>query len=118
MILPVLLSVVFGILEYGWIFYQQFNLASAVRNGCARGSPSRRRPRPIRESPVEQKALADLQTMGDHARPVSPSPRPTPERADADHDPVRIDDLQQADRLRPHAGAALAYAMTMMLELQ
>ncbi len=37
LVLPVLLSLLFGIIEYGWIFLQQSNLVTAVREGARLG---------------------------------------------------------------------------------
>ena len=37
LVLPVLLTLLFGILEYGWLFLQQANVLSAVREGVRLG---------------------------------------------------------------------------------
>jgi Flp pilus assembly protein TadG len=38
LVLPVLLAILTGILEYGWLFLQQSNLSAAVREGARVGS--------------------------------------------------------------------------------
>jgi Flp pilus assembly protein TadG len=35
--LPIFLAILFGILEYGWIFYEQANVIAAVRSGVRFG---------------------------------------------------------------------------------
>lgn len=37
LVLPVLLALIFGIIEYGWIFFQQANILSAAREGARLG---------------------------------------------------------------------------------
>lgn len=37
LILPLFVAVVFGMLEFGWFFYQQFGVATAVREGARAG---------------------------------------------------------------------------------
>ena len=37
LVLPLFLTVLFGMLEYSWFFYQQFGVASAVREGVRFG---------------------------------------------------------------------------------
>jgi Flp pilus assembly protein TadG len=37
LVLPLFLAVLFGMLEYSWFFYQQFGVASAVREGVRLG---------------------------------------------------------------------------------
>lgn len=37
LVLPVLLALVFGIIEYGWVFFQQANVLSAAREGARLG---------------------------------------------------------------------------------
>jgi Flp pilus assembly protein TadG len=37
LVLPVLLGLLFGIIEYGWMFLQQSNIVSAVREGVRLG---------------------------------------------------------------------------------
>lgn len=117
LILPVLLSVVFGILEYGWIFYQQFNLASAVRNGLRQGVTISQTASPNPQETCRQKALADLQTMG-----ISPA-SVTVTATYAGSTPTRTMTLSASMNYSKLIGfvptpARLVYAMTMMLELQ
>ena len=37
LVLPLLVTVLFGVIEYGWVFYQNFNVASSVRDGLRVG---------------------------------------------------------------------------------
>jgi Flp pilus assembly protein TadG len=37
MVLPVLIALLFGIIEYGWIFFQQSNILAAAREGARYG---------------------------------------------------------------------------------
>lgn len=117
LILPVLLSVVFGILEYGWIFYQQFNLASAVRNGLRQGVTISQTVTPDPRETSRQKALADLQTMG-----IAPA-SVTVTATYAGSVPTRTMTLTASMTYHKLIGfvptpSHLVYAMTMMLELQ
>jgi Flp pilus assembly protein TadG len=64
LVLPVLMAVVFGILEYGWIFYEQFNLAGAVRDGLRQGVTVSQTANPDPKAFAISKAQADLQALG------------------------------------------------------
>lgn len=117
LILPVLLSVVFGILEYGWIFYQQFNLASAVRNGLRQGVTISQAASPDPRATASQKAIADLQTMG-----IAPA-NVTVTAVYAGSAPTKTMTLTAQMNYQKLIGfvptpTRLRYAMTMMLELQ
>ncbi|HEX3698708.1 MAG TPA: TadE/TadG family type IV pilus assembly protein [Polyangia bacterium] len=37
LVLPLFVAVLFGVIEYGWVFYQNFSVASAVRDGLRVG---------------------------------------------------------------------------------
>ena len=37
LVLPIMIALAFGIIEYGWVFFQQANLQSAVREGARMG---------------------------------------------------------------------------------
>ncbi len=37
LVLPLLMMLLLGIIDWGWVFYQEFNLASAVRQGARVG---------------------------------------------------------------------------------
>ncbi len=37
LVLPLFVTVLFGVIEYGWVFYQNFNVASSVRDGLRVG---------------------------------------------------------------------------------
>jgi hypothetical protein len=38
LVLPIFLAVLFGIIDYGWFFYQRFTLAAAMRDGLHHGA--------------------------------------------------------------------------------
>jgi hypothetical protein len=38
LVLPVFVAVLFGMVDYGWYFYQKFTLASAIREGTRYGA--------------------------------------------------------------------------------
>lgn len=117
LILPVLLAVVFGILEYGWIFYQQFNLASAVRDGLRQGVTVSQTASPDPRAASIEQAQADLQTTG-----ISPG-SVTLTAIYAGSSPTKTMTLTATMTYNKLIGfvptpTRLQYAMTMMLELQ
>jgi Flp pilus assembly protein TadG len=117
LILPVLLAVVFGIMEYGWIFYQQFNLAGAVRDGLRQGVTVAQSPPNAPGAFAIQKAQSDLQTLG-----IAPG-TVTLTATYAGSSPTKTMTLTATMTYRKLIGfvptpARLQYAMTMMLELQ
>lgn len=117
LILPVLLTVVFGLMEYGWIFYQQFNLASAVRDGLRQGVTVSQSASPDPRAVAEQKATDDLATMG------IPSNAVTVTAVYAGASPTKTMTLTASMTYKKLIGfvptpAQLRYGMTMMLELQ
>ena len=122
LVLPFLLAVVFGILEYGWIFYQQFNLAGAVRDGLRQGVTVSQDATPDPKAFAKQRAQADLQAIGIAPASVTltasynvPSPQTNP--------PTTTMTLKADMTYHKLIGfvptpAKLTYSMTMMLELQ
>jgi Flp pilus assembly protein TadG len=38
LVLPLFVVILFGVIEYGWVFYQTFSVASAVRDGLRTGA--------------------------------------------------------------------------------
>lgn len=38
LLLPVLLTIIFGIMEYGWLFFQRTAVQEAMRQGCRQGA--------------------------------------------------------------------------------
>jgi Flp pilus assembly protein TadG len=117
LILPVMLSVVFGTMEYGWVFYQQFNLASAVRDGLRQGVTISQTVTPDPRETARQKTLADLQAQG-----IAPS-SVTVTAAYGGATPTKTMTLTVSMTYQKLIGfvptpARLQYAMTMMLELQ
>ncbi|MES1205222.1 MAG: TadE family protein [Pseudomonadota bacterium] len=117
LIVPLFAALLFGILEYGWIFYQQFNLASAVRNGLRQGVTISQTANPDPRAFSVQRTQADLQTMG--VAPASVTLTPVYNGTS----PTRTLTLTAVMAYQPLIGLVptppqLRYAMTMMLELQ
>jgi Flp pilus assembly protein TadG len=117
LVLPFLLAVVFGILEYGWIFYQQFNLAGAVRDGLRQGVTVSQTASPDPQAFAKQKAQADLQAVG-----IAPA-SVTLTAAYTGSSPTKTMTLTADMTYHKLIGfvptpAHLKYSMTMMLELQ
>jgi Flp pilus assembly protein TadG len=117
LILPVLCAVMFGTMEYGWIIYQQFNLASAIRDGLRQGVTISQTATPDPRAMAVQIALADLQKVGVASSAVNLTatyagtlPTKTMTLA-AD---LTYQKLIGFVPTPPH----LTYSMTMMLELQ
>jgi Flp pilus assembly protein TadG len=68
LVLPIFLAVLFGIIDYGWFFYQRFTLAAAVRDGLHYGASV-----PMSSDPcttATTRAKADLSVGGS---PINPS---------------------------------------------
>lgn len=117
LVLPFLLAVVFGILEYGWIFYEQFNLAGAVRDGLRQGVTVAQTASPDPKAFAIQRAQADLQAVG-----ITPS-SVTLTATYTGSAPTTTMTLTADMTYRKLIGfvptpAHLKYSMTMMLELQ
>lgn len=117
LVLPVFLTVVFGVIEYGFVFYQQFNLAGAVRDGLRQGVTISQSASPDPRSTAVQKAQANLQTLG-----ITPS-SVTLTATYSGSAPTKIMTLKATMTYVKLIGfvptpSQLKYAMTMMLELQ
>jgi len=117
LVLPLLLTVVFGMAEYGWIFYQQFNLAAAVRDGLRQGVTVSQTATPDPRTTAVQRAQANLQTVG--IVPASVTLTATYSGST----PTRTMTLSATMAYKKLVGfvptpPSLQYAMTMMLEMQ
>lgn len=117
LVLPVFLTVVFGVIEYGFVFYQQFNLAGAVRDGLRQGVTISQSVSPDPRSTAVQKAQANLQTLG-----ISPA-TVTLTATYSGSAPTKTMTLNATMAYVKLIGfvptpSQLKYAMTMMLELQ
>lgn len=64
LVLPVLLFLVFGIVEYGWIFFQQANVLSAAREGVRLGVTVAQTASPDPASTASTRAVAVLNQYG------------------------------------------------------
>ena len=117
LVLPVFLAVVFGVIEYGWVFYQQFNLAGAVRDGLRQGVTISQAATPDPRVTAVQKAQANLQTLGIASGSV------TLTATYGGSAPTKTMTLNVTTTYKKLIGfvptpAQLKYAMTMMLEQQ
>jgi Flp pilus assembly protein TadG len=117
LVVPLFLMILFGIVEYGWMFYQQSNLASAVRDGLRQGVTISQSASPDPRAMAVKVAQADLLALG------IPTADATLSATYAGASPTKTMTLTVALKYRKLVGfvktpAQLRYAMTMMLELQ
>lgn len=117
LILPFFCLILFGIVEYGWIFYEKFNLASAVRDGLRQGVTISQAANPDPATTAVQVATTDLQRLGVAAGDISLT------ATYAGAAPTKT--MTLTGQLTYHkvlgfvpVPSRLTYAMTMMLELQ
>jgi Flp pilus assembly protein TadG len=117
LVLPVLLLVVFGMIEYAWIFYQQSNLASAVRDGLRQGVTVSQTATPDPRTFAQNQAQTDLTNVGISSQVV------TLTATYAGASPTKT--MTLAAVLTHHkligfvpTPTSLRYSMTMMLEQQ
>jgi hypothetical protein len=61
-VLPIFLAVVFGIIDWGWYYYQRFTLAAAVRDGIRFGVTFALKDDPWTQA--QTRAIADLSVSG------------------------------------------------------
>jgi Flp pilus assembly protein TadG len=64
LVLPLFLAVMFGMLEYSWYFYQQFGVASAVREGARLGVTIDMDATPDPRAAAKTRTKAVLDTVG------------------------------------------------------
>lgn len=117
LVLPLFAVILFGIIEYGWVFYQRFNIAAAVRDGLRQGVTISQSSSPDPRSTAVSRAQTDLQTSG-----ISPA-SVTLTAQYSGSSPTKVMTLTAVMAYHPLIGlvptpATLQYAMTMMLELQ
>ncbi len=117
LILPLLAAVLFGAMEYGYILFQQFNLANAVRDGVRQGVTVAQTASPNPGATAVQVARQDLQKLG------VPTTSVVLTATYAGSVPTRTMTLSADMTYRKLIGfvptpAHLTYSMTMMLELQ
>jgi Flp pilus assembly pilin Flp len=119
LVLPVFVAVLFGMVDYGWYFYQKFTLASAIREGVRLGST-------YKEGGTAgdpyAKALAEAKDKCDQGS--VPQGSVTWSGGYADLAPVRKIWLQGVYTFHPLVGlvpmpnSSMSYKMTMLLEQQ
>jgi Flp pilus assembly protein TadG len=119
-VLPIFCAIVFGIIDYGWYFYQKFALAAAVRDGLRLGvtinqsTPSPGDPTTMAIS----RASSDLQASG------LTVPAGTFTTSTSGSSPAKVMTLTGSHAFTPLVGfvptpsAPMVYTMTMMFEQQ
>jgi Flp pilus assembly protein TadG len=61
LVLPVLLMFIYGIMEYGWMFFQRTAVQEAARQGCRAGATMA--PDEDYDAVVQEKALSALESL-------------------------------------------------------
>lgn len=117
LVFPLFMAVLFGIIEYGWIFYQRFNLASAVRDGLRTGVTVLQAASPDPRNTAITRCQADLVAAGIPANSVTLTAQYS------GTSPSKLMTLTAVMNYSKLTGfvptpPTLKYAMTMMLELQ
>ncbi|MFL5306947.1 MAG: TadE/TadG family type IV pilus assembly protein [Polyangia bacterium] len=117
LIFPLLALVLFGALEFGWVLFQQFNLANAIRDGIRQGVTVAQTSSPDPGATAVQVARQDLQKLGVTTSSVVLT------ATYAGSVPTRTMTLSADMTYRKLTGfiptpAHLTYSMTMMLEMQ
>ena len=117
LIFPLLAAVLFGTLEYGWVLFQKFNLANAVRDGVRQGVTVAQTATPDPGATAVQVAQQDLQKLGVSLSSVALT------ATYSGTVPTRTMTLAADMTYRKLTGFVptpthLTYTMTMMLELQ
>lgn len=117
LIFPLLAAVLFGAMEYGWVLFQQFNLANAVRDGLRQGVTVAQTASPDPGATAVHVAQQDLAKLGVPLTSVALT------ATYAGSVPTRTMTLAADMTYRKLTGfvptpAHLTYTMTMMLELQ
>ncbi len=117
LVFPIFAAMLFGMIEYGWVFYQQFNLAGAVRDGLRQGVTFSQAATPDPRTQAITVTQADLQRVG-----VAPSDLSITATYSGSS-PTKTMCVSATLRYRKLIGlvptpAQLRYSMTMMLEQQ
>lgn len=117
LVFPLLAAIVFGTVEYGWLLLQQFNVASAVRDGLRQGVTVAQETTPDPRATAVRVAQADLNKLG------IPSNTVVLTASYSGTSPMKTMTLSADLTYKKLTGfvptpAHLKYAMTMMLELQ
>jgi Flp pilus assembly protein TadG len=125
LVFPLFVAVVFGLIDYGWYFYQKFTFASAIREGVRYGAT-------YRDDPLGTPALQpDAQAQTEAERRCRIGSVPTTGTAKATLTasltgafPLRAVRIQGTYRFIPLVGLVrmpnpnLTYTMEMLLEQQ
>ena len=123
LIMPLFLAILFGIIDYGWYFYQRYALVAAVRDGVRYGVTF---PAASAQSNAKLQAIADLQVAGSPINylnvtwgPTSPGTSTLTAPAPA----MTVMTLSASMPFKPLAGlvpvpATVRYQFTMLLEQQ
>jgi Flp pilus assembly protein TadG len=117
LVLPLFAALLFGVIEYGWVFYQRFNIAASVRDGLRQGVTVSQHANPDPQSVAVTRAQADLLAAGIDPNTV------TLDTQYLGIAPTKTMTVTATMAYQPLIGLIptphnLQYTMTMMLELQ
>jgi hypothetical protein len=122
LVMPIFVAVMFGMIDYGWYFYQKFTLAAAIREGVRYGATLKEPtllapgPDPYDEAVKEAKKRCDNGSV--------PGAGVTWTGGLTGIAPARLLGVTGTYTFRPLAGLvpmpkpSMSYSMTMMLEQQ
>ena len=117
LVLPLFAALLFGVIEYGWIFYQRFNIAAAVRDGLRQGVTVSQSVTPDPRSVAISQTQADLTAAGISTGSIT---------VNAQYSGAAPTKVMTVSAVMPYHSLIgfvpvpqnLRYSMTMMLELQ
>ncbi|HXI55646.1 MAG TPA: TadE family protein [Polyangia bacterium] len=117
LVLPLFAVVLFGMIEYGWFFYQQFGVASAVRDGLRVGATVSQNANPDPKTTAVKRTQTLMAGVGINAASVSIN------ALYFGSSPSKTMTLSATMPYKPLIGfvpvpKSISYSMTMMLELQ
>ncbi|MEA2696600.1 MAG: hypothetical protein QOI66_871 [Myxococcales bacterium] len=117
LVLPLFVAVLFGVIEYGWVFYQHFGVASAVRDGLRVGATVPQNANPDPKTTAVKRTQDLLAGVGINAASVTINAKYF------GSSPSKTLTISATMPYKPLIGfvpvpANISYAMTMMLELQ
>ncbi|HVR61340.1 MAG TPA: TadE/TadG family type IV pilus assembly protein [Polyangia bacterium] len=117
LILPLFATLLFGVMEYGWVFYQNFNVSSSVRDGLRVGVTVAQTASPDPKATAVKKTQDLLSALGINPAGV------TINATYNGSSPAKTLTLSATMPYKALIGfvpvpANVAYSMTMLLELQ
>jgi hypothetical protein len=129
LVLPVFLAVIFGMIDFGWYYYQRYTLAAAVRDGVRFGVTIANTP--VASDPcwtrAQQRAKDDLALPGSPINSLTPTWGPSINRvATMAGQPIPNQFLTLTATMPftplvgfvPFLPTTMSYSMSMLLEVQ